>query len=81
MNWRTKQEFRIVSDWHPWFAWYPVSVITMVVDNHTTHIQTLDSTRVWLEYVDRKVTIKHFTYENETTIKYAPLGTHTKEVV
>ena len=76
MNWKTKQEFRIVSDWHPWFAWYPITVLNKVCYNHITHIKTITKKRVWWEYVDRKVTIKNHTY-----IEFAPLGTYTKEIV
>lgn len=53
---------RAKSEWHDWFAWYPVKA-SRVVGNHTEVVA------IWLEHVQRQrvVTSKHvFWYYRRT---------------
>ena len=47
MRWPKHQKrWSRVTDWHKWFAWYPV---------------TIGDTRVWLEVVSRKLSYDGYT--------------------
>lgn len=45
-----------LTNWHRWFAWHPIKV-----SDHDCR---------WLEYVERKITYEHFTYDTFTKREY-----------
>jgi len=76
MQWNRTKEIKNNSDWHPWFAWFPV--VILMEDELTDYCHGVVSKWVWWEYIDRRILPQHLPGVIYDIVDYAPLGTHTK---